>query len=198
MDVEAVGEVEATAAPGIDATQTASQTTEEHVDIIQAPSRCRPSDAHLWLLVDEIRGDDEDVVGAHIGLCGAGTGVDARGLAPVDVGGAVAVRRRWRGVAAPEGTAVAACIAEAGEVVLHNEAGDEAGEAVQIEAVGAGDVVEVGTAATLWGEEVIVSVRGRHQAVRNHIKPRGNHKRLNQESTYNLPFRFPYPTPNAG
>jgi hypothetical protein len=44
--------------------------------------------------VDEVGGDDEDVVGAHVGLCGAGTGVDAGDLAPVDRGGAV-TGGRW-------------------------------------------------------------------------------------------------------
>lgn len=113
----------------------------------------------MWLLlVDEVGGDDEDVVGAHVGLCGAGTGVDAGELAPVaDRGSAVAVSSRWRrrrgGVAAPEGTAVAACVAETGEVVLQDEAGDEAGQAVQADAV-------VVHAAALRGEQVVVPVRG--------------------------------------
>lgn len=160
MSVETMGEIQATAAPGTDATQTKSQTAEDHVDIIQVTSPSWPGGAHLWLLVDEVGGDDEDIVVAHVGLRGAGTGVDTGGLAPaVDRGGAVAVRSRRRGIAPPEGTAVAACVSEAGEVVLQDKAGDEAGEAVQADAV----VVQ---AAALRGKAVIVPVRGRCQAVR--------------------------------
>lgn len=162
MGVEAMGEIQATAAPGTDANRTKSQTAEDHVDVIQVPSPSRPGGAHLWLLVDEVGGDDEDIVGAHVWLCGSGAGVDAGELAPaVDRGGAVAVRsrRRRRGAAAPEGTAVAACVSEAGEVALQDEAGDEAGEAVQADAV----VVQ---AAALRGEAVVVPGRGRCQAVR--------------------------------
>ena len=87
-------ETHATATPGIDASQAESQTAEEHVDVVQAPGASRHGAAHLWLLVDEVGGDDEDVVGAHVGLCGAGTGVDAGDLAPVDRGGAV-TGGRW-------------------------------------------------------------------------------------------------------
>ncbi|KAG6357901.1 hypothetical protein INS49_013784 [Diaporthe citri] len=163
MGEEAMGEVQATAAPGTDATtQTKSQTAEDHVDIIKVPSPSRPGGAHLWLLMDEVGGDDEDIVGAHVRLCGAGTSVDTGKLAPaVDRGGAVAVRsrRRRRGAAPPEGTAVAACVSEAGEVVLQDETGDEAGEAVQADAV-------VVHAAALRGEAVGVPVTGRCQAVR--------------------------------
>lgn len=114
--------IRATAAPGIDATQTKSQAAEEHVDVAQAPDASRPGSAHLWLLVDEVGGDDEDVVCTHVGLLGTRTGVDARGLAIVERGGAVTVCpwRRRRVVAAPDGTTLAARVAEAGEVVLQD------------------------------------------------------------------------------
>lgn len=158
---KAMWDVQATAASGIDATQTEPQAAQDHVDVVEVPGPHRPGGAQLWLLVDEVGGDDKDVVGAHVGLCGAGTGVDAGQLAPVvvdDRGGAVAVRRRRRrrGVAAPEGAAVAACVAETGELVLQDEAGDEAGEAVEAEAA---DVVAV-DATALRGEEVVVPAKG--------------------------------------
>lgn len=148
-------EVQATAAPGVNATQTEPQTAEEHVDAIQAPDASRRGAGDLWLLVDGVGGDDEDVVGAHVGLCGAGTGVDAGDLAPADRRGAVTVGclGRRRVVATPDGTAVTACVAEAGEVVLQDEAGDEAREAIQADVA-----VVVVDAAALRGEDVIVPV----------------------------------------
>lgn len=130
-----MGEVQATAAPGTDATKTEPKTVEEHADVVQASQPCQPCQprgAHLRLLVDVVGGNDEDVVGAHVWLCGGRTGVDAGGQAPVDGSGAVAVRgqRGGRRGATPKGTAVAACVAEAGEVVLQDETGDEAGDGV--------------------------------------------------------------------
>jgi hypothetical protein len=57
-------------------------------------------------------------------------------------------------VATPDGTAGTACVAEAGEVVLQDEADDQAREAVQAVAAAA-----VSDAAALRGEDAIISVR---------------------------------------
>lgn len=165
-------ETHATAAPSTDATQAESQTADEHVDVVQAPDASRDGAAHLWLLVDEAGGDDEDVVGAHVWLCGAGTGVDAGELATVDRGGAVTVgcwRLRRRVAATPNGTAVTACVAETGELVLQDEAGDEAREAVQ-----SGVALIVVHGAALRGEDVVVPVRKAAPGCQIYI-PRCNH-----------------------
>lgn len=89
-------EVQATTAPGVDASQANAQTIEEQVDVVQVAHPCRPQAPHLlWLLVDVVGGDDEDVVGAHVRLRGVGTGVDAgKLLAPVGRSGSVATRSR--------------------------------------------------------------------------------------------------------
>lgn len=183
-------EVQATSAPGINATQagpqTGPQTAEEHVDAVQAPDASRRGAGDLWLLVDEVGGDDKDVVGAHVWLCGARTGVDAGELGPADRGGAVTVGcwGRRRVVATPDGTAVTACVAEASEVVLQDEAGDEAREAIQTDVA-----VVVVNAAALRGEDVVVPIG----------KAALGRQLLHQEviviaracKTDSLPFRFP-------
>lgn len=63
---------------------------------------------------------------------------------------------------------MAACVAEAGEVVLQDESGDQAGQAVQAGAVDVVDVDEVSAAA--WrGKEVVTPARGRPTVVRQYV-----------------------------